>query len=46
MKVIKLWHMIAMEHKKLTREDTETITKINAAAIAAREEKEMRKCQY
>ena len=45
MKVIKFWHMLAMEHKKLTREDTETITKINAATIAAREEREIRKYQ-
>jgi len=45
LKVIKLWHMIAMEHKQLTREDNEAKTKIDALAIAAREEREIRKHQ-
>ena len=45
LKVIKLWHMIAMEHKQLTREDNEPKTKIDALAIAAREEREIRKYQ-
>jgi len=39
LKVIKLWHMIAMEHKQLTREDNEAKTKIDALVIAAREER-------
>ena len=43
LKVIKLWHYLAMKDKELTRADTETITKIKALTIAAREEKEMRK---
>ena len=43
LKVIKLWHYLAMKDKELTREDSETITKIKALTIAAREEKEMRK---
>ena len=45
LKVIKLWHMIAMENKHLTREDNEAKTKIDALAIAAREEREIRKYQ-
>ena len=45
LKAIKLWHMIAMEHKQLTREDNEAKTKIDALAIAAREEREIRKHQ-
>ena len=45
LKVIKLWHMIAMEHKQLTREDSETKTKIDALTIAAREERELCKHQ-
>jgi len=45
LKVIKLWHMIAMEHKQLTREDNEAKTKIDALTIAAREEREIRKHQ-
>ena len=45
LKAIKLWHMIAMEHKQLTREDNEAKTKIDALAIAAREEREIRKYQ-
>ena len=43
LQVIKLWHHLAMKDKELTREDTETITKIKALTITAREEKEMRK---
>ena len=45
LKVIKLWHMIAMEHKQLTREDNEGKTIFDALAIAAREEREIRKYQ-
>jgi len=45
LKVIKLWHMIAMEHKQLTREDNEAKTKIDALTIAAREERELCKHQ-
>ena len=45
LKVIKLWHMIAMEHKQLTREDNEAKPKIDALAIAAREERELCKHQ-
>ena len=45
LKAIKLWHMIAMEHKQLTREDNEAKTKIDALAIAAREERELCKHQ-
>ena len=45
LKAIKLWHMIAMEHKQLTREDNEAKTKIDALTIAAREERELCKHQ-
>ena len=40
LKVIKLWQYLAQKDRELTRADNETITKINAMAIAAREERE------
>ena len=40
LKVIKLWQYLVQKDRELTRADNETITKINAMAIAAREERE------
>ena len=40
LKVIKLWQYLAQKDRELTRADNETITKINAMAIAAREERD------
>ena len=39
LKVIKLWQYLAQKDRELTRADNETITKINAMAITAREER-------
>ena len=40
LKVIKLWQYLVQKDRELTRADNETITKINAMAITAREERE------
>ena len=40
LKVIKLWYHLAQKDREVTRADNETITKINAMAIAAREERD------
>ncbi len=40
LKVIKLWYYLAQKDREETRGDNETITKINALAIAAQEERE------
>ena len=40
LKVIKLWYYLAQKDREETRADNETITKIKAMAIAAREERE------
>ena len=40
LKVIKLWYYLAQKDREETRGDNETITKINAFAIAAREERD------
>ena len=40
LKVIKLWQYLVQKDRELTRADNETITKIKAMAIAAREERE------
>ena len=40
LKVIKLWQYLAQKDRELTRADNETITKINAMAITAREERD------
>ena len=40
LKVIKLWYHLAQKDREVTRADNETITKINAMAITAREEKD------
>ena len=40
LKVIKLWYYLAQKDREETRGDNETITKINALAIAAREERD------
>ena len=37
LKVIKLWQYLAQKDRELTRADNETITKIKAMAIAAKE---------
>ena len=39
LKVIKLWYYLAQKDREETRGDNETITKINALAIVAREER-------
>ena len=39
LKVIKLWYYLAQKDREETRADNETITKINALAITAREER-------
>ena len=40
LKVIKLWYYLAQKDREETRADNETITKINAMAITAREERD------
>ena len=40
LKVIKLWYYLAQKDREETRGDNETITKINALAITAREERD------
>ena len=40
LKVIKLWQYLVQKDRELTRADNETITKINAMAITAREERD------
>ena len=40
LKVIKLWYYLAQKDREETRGDNQTITKINAFAIAAREERD------
>ena len=40
LKVIKLWYYLVQKDREETRADNETITKINAMAITAREERE------
>ena len=40
LKVIKLWYYLIQKDREETRADNETITKINAMAITAREERE------
>ena len=40
LKVIKLWYYLAQKDREETRADNQTITKINALAIAAREERD------
>ena len=37
LKVIKLWYHLAQKDREVTRADNETITKIKAMAIAAKE---------
>ena len=37
LKVIKLWYYLVQKDREETRADNETITKINAMAIAAKE---------
>ena len=37
LKVIKLWQYLVQKDRELTRADNETITKIKAMAIAAKE---------
>ena len=39
LKVIKLWHYLIEKGREETRADNETITKINAMAITAQEER-------
>ena len=40
LKVIKLWQYLVQKDRELTRAENETITKINAMAITAREERD------
>ena len=40
LKTIKLWKLLLPKDRELTREDYETITKIDALIIAAREHEE------
>ena len=40
LKTIKLWRLFLPQDRELTREDYETITKIDALVIAAREHEE------
>jgi hypothetical protein len=40
LKTIKLWRLLLPKDRELTREDYETITKIDALIIAAREHEE------
>ena len=43
LKTIKLWKLLLPKDRELTREDYEAITKINALAIAAREQVELQR---
>ena len=43
LKTIKLWKYLLPKDRELTREDYETITKIDALAIAAREQIELQR---
>ena len=43
LKTIKLWKLLLPKDRELTREDYETITKIDALAIAAREQIELQR---
>ena len=40
LKIIKLWYHLIQKDREETRADNQTITKINALAIAAREERD------
>ena len=46
LKVIKLWHFLIMKDREATLEDNQTITKINAFAIAKREQEDKRRRLY
>ena len=43
LKTIKLWKFLLPKDRELTRQDYEVIAKINALAIAAREQMEMQR---
>ena len=43
LKPIKLWKLLLPKDRELTREDYETMTKIDALAIAAREQIELQR---
>jgi len=43
LKTIKLWKFLLPKDRELTREDYEAITKIDALAIAAREQMELQR---
>ena len=43
LKTIKLWKLLLPKDRELTQEDYETITKIDALAIAAREQIELQR---
>ena len=43
LKTIKLWKLLLPKDRELTREDYETMTKIDALAIAAREQIELQR---
>ena len=43
LKTIKLWKLLLPKDRELTREDYDTITKIDALAIAAREQIELQR---
>ena len=43
LKTIKLWKYLLPKDRELTREDYEAITKIDALAIAAREQVELQR---
>ena len=43
LKTIKLWKLLLPKGRELTREDYETMTKIDALAIAAREQIELQR---
>ena len=43
LKTIKLWKLLLPKDRELTREDYEAITKIDALAIAAREQIELQR---
>ena len=43
LKTIKLWKFLLPKDRELTRQDHELIAKINALAIAAREQMEMQR---
>ena len=46
LKVIKLWHFLAMKGREATLGDNMTITKIKAFTIAKKEQEEKRKRFY